>query len=184
LFIFVPIINPLTFLQMAKFIKVQVQRVLDSGTDATGTPNKLTVASTATFKIGDIVRNTTDSTWATITAIDSATVASISADIMDAAETYVVYSATSYVDKPLLAEGIALVKQASTSTTTITYTAGSTSADVITLTHQPLSSALLTSVEDAIDAAVLSVHSNGQRPDVAKEVSLPTGINVVAVAIA
>lgn len=169
---------------MAKFIKVRVQNVLDSGTDATGTANKLTVASTATFSVGDIVRNTTDSTWATITAIDSATVASISADIMDAAETYVVYSATQYVDKPLLAEGVALVKQASTSTTTITYTAGSTGADVITITHQPLASALLTSVEQAVDAAVLGVHSNGQRPDVAKLVELPSTIKAVAVSIA
>lgn len=169
---------------MAKFIKVRVQNVLDSGTDGTGTANKLTVASTARFSVGDIVRNTTDSTWATITAIDSATVASISADIMDAAETYVVYSATQYVDKPLLAEGVALVKQASTSTTTITYTAGSTGADVITITHQPLASALLTSVEQAVDAAVLGVHSNGQRPDVAKLVELPSTIKAVAVAIA
>lgn len=168
---------------MAKFIKVRLQNLLDSGTDGTGTANKLTVASTATFSVGDIVYNTTDNTFATITAIDSATVASLSADIMDAAETYRVYSATQYVDKPLLAEGVAIVKQASTYTTTITYTAGSTGADVITITHQPLSSSLLTDFEQSIDEAIQGIHSNGARPAVAKLAELPTGIKALSVAI-
>ena len=170
---------------MAKFIKIRTQVLLDAGTDGTGTESKLTVASTASFSVGDIVHNTADNTFATITAIDSATVASISADIMDAAETYSVYSATQYVDKPVLAEGVALVKRSAANNynTTITYTAGSTDADVVTILHQPVASAYVTTVEQAIDNAVLDAHANGNRPDVAKLVSMPTGISALAVTI-
>jgi hypothetical protein len=169
---------------MAKFIKIRVQTLLDAGTDATGTASKLTVASTAAFKEGDIVHNTSDNTFATITAIDSATVASLSADIMDAAETYSVYSATEYVEKPILAEGVALVKRGSDYRANINYTAGGTGTDVITVLHQPVASAYDTSVEQAIDNAILDAHSNGNRPDIAKLVTMPTGIKALAVTIA
>jgi hypothetical protein len=169
---------------MAKFIKIRVQTLLDAGTDATGTEDKLTVASTAAFKEGDIVHNTSDNTFATITAIDSATVASLSADIMDDDETYSVYSATEYVEKPILAEGIALVKRGSNKyQSTINYTAGGTNTDVITVLHQPVASAYDTSVEQAIDNAILDAHSNGNRPDIAKLVTMPDKITALAVTI-
>ena len=41
--------------------------------------------------VGDIIYNTTDSTVATVTAVDSATALSISADIMASGESYTIY---------------------------------------------------------------------------------------------
>jgi len=43
------------------------------------------------LKVGDIVYNTTDTTAATVTAVDSDTTLSISEDIMAASETYTIY---------------------------------------------------------------------------------------------
>jgi hypothetical protein len=171
---------------MAKFIKIRTQVLLQAGTDATGTANKLTVASTADFSVGDIVHNTTDNTFATITVIDSATVASLSADIMDAAENYSVYSAANYTDKPVLAEGVALVKRAAANNyqTTINYSSNSTGTDIITVLHQPVASLYVTSVEEAIDNAILDIHSNGQKPSVSKLVDLPSTIKALAITIA
>ncbi len=61
-----------------------------TGSDTAGTANKLT-DSTKTFTTADVGRliyNTTDSTFAIVTAYDSATVLSISSDIMDNTENY------------------------------------------------------------------------------------------------
>mgnify|MGYP003122906827 CR=1 FL=1 len=66
----------------------------ESGTDTAGDANKLT-DSTASFTnnlVGYIVYNTNDNTVATVTAVDSATVLSLSADIMDSGEAYTLYA--------------------------------------------------------------------------------------------
>jgi len=47
--------------------------------------------TTYAVEVGDIIYNTTDSTSATVDAIDSATTLSISADIMASGEEYVIY---------------------------------------------------------------------------------------------
>lgn len=173
---------------MAKFLKVAVQNLLDSGTDATGTADKLTVASTATFTIGDYVHNTSDGTYATITAIDSGTVASISEDIMDAAETYAVYSATESTERLMSAEKFLLAEQPSPDaatfiigTTTVNYASGGT--DIVTLTHVPQAE-LLTGVAEAVEAGLELAHSNNNRPNTSGLISLPTGIAVLNLAIA
>lgn len=170
---------------MAKFLKIRTQVRLDAGTDGTGTANKLTVASTSGFSVGDIVHNRTDNTFATITAIDSATVASISADIMDAAELYTVYSATQYIDKPVFAEGIAVVKRDATKNyeTTINYISNSSATDIITILHQPVASVYVTDVEEAIDEAIITVHSGKTRPDAYKLVEMPSGIKALGVTV-
>jgi len=65
-----------------------------SGTTDGVTASKL-VDSTASFTsnlLGYIVYNTTDSTVATVTAVDSATTLSLSADIMDSGEAYTIYA--------------------------------------------------------------------------------------------
>jgi hypothetical protein len=67
------------------------------GTDATGTASKLTDSVKAQFLAADatnekVVHNTTDDTWAVVTARDSASVLSLSRDIMDANETYEIYN--------------------------------------------------------------------------------------------
>ena len=57
----------------------------DSGTTTATTANKLVDSTqnfTSTVRVGDLVKNTTDSTSATVTAIDSDTTLSLSADIM------------------------------------------------------------------------------------------------------
>ena len=172
---------------MAKFVKVPLQDVLDAGTDATGTASKLTVASTATFTIGDFVHNTTDGTYATITAIDSATVVSISADIMDAAEVYIVYSATvSGTSKIISAERFLLAVQATAAAnaigvTTINYASGGT--DILTVTH---SGNLLatTTVALAFETAIIEAFSNGTRPSNYSTLVMPTGTGVFTLAIA
>ena len=65
-----------------------------SGTTDGTTANKL-VDSTATFTsnlLGYIVYNTTDSTVATVTAVDDAGTLSLSADIMASGENYTLYA--------------------------------------------------------------------------------------------
>jgi hypothetical protein len=68
---------------------------LSSQADGT-TPSKLvdsTQSFTTSVKVGYIVHNTTDGTIATVTAIDSNTQLSISADIMANTEDYTIYAA-------------------------------------------------------------------------------------------
>ncbi len=65
--------------------------VVDSGTTDATTANKLEESGQnflTTVTIGDVVYNTTDSTFARITAIDSDTVLSIDTDIMTSGEDY------------------------------------------------------------------------------------------------
>jgi hypothetical protein len=75
----------------------QPETKVASGAQTSATPNKLT-DSGATFddgaiKVGDIVHDTTSGAMgiATVTAIDSGTVLSISADIFTGTENYVIY---------------------------------------------------------------------------------------------
>ena len=63
----------------------------DSGTTTATTTDKLvdgTQNFTSTVRVGDLVKNTTDSTTATVTAVDSDTTLSLSADIMVSGENY------------------------------------------------------------------------------------------------
>lgn len=172
---------------MAKFVKVPIQDLLDSGTDATGTASKLTVTSTAAFTIGDYVHNTTDATYATITAIDSGTVASLSADIMDAAEDYAVYSATvATVTRTISAERYLLAVQPvaaanAIGVSTINYASGGT--DVLTITHSGNQVAAV-STAVAFEAAIIEAFSNNIRPDNYSTVELPDGVGVLTLAIA
>jgi len=65
-----------------------------SGTTTGDAANKL-VDSTASFTsnlLGYIVYNTSDSTVATVTAVDDANTLSLSADIMDSGEAYTLYA--------------------------------------------------------------------------------------------
>jgi hypothetical protein len=170
---------------MAKFINVPLQDLLDSGTDGTGTASKLTVSDTSTFSIGDYVHNTFDDTYASITAIDSGTVVSLSADIMDATETYAVYSATvSSTSRLISAEHALLVAQASAiadaiGTTTITY--ATNGADVLTMTHTGNLLATVT-VADAIDQALKDAHSTAWFKTVDLVMPANTGVFTLAIA--
>ena len=66
---------------------------VDSGTTTGTTSNKLVQSGqnfTTTVGVNDVVINTTDTTTALVTAIDSATTLSLSADIMASGENYVI----------------------------------------------------------------------------------------------
>lgn len=67
----------------------------DSGTTDGTTANKLVESGqnfTSTVTVGDVVHNTTDDTFAYVTAIDSDTTLSIDADIMVSGEAYSIYA--------------------------------------------------------------------------------------------
>lgn len=70
---------------------VTFSSVKDSGTTTATTTDKLvdgTKTFTSTVRVGDLVKNTTDDTTATVTAVDSDTTLSLSADIMVSGEAY------------------------------------------------------------------------------------------------
>jgi hypothetical protein len=70
---------------------VSFSSVKDSGTTTATTTDKLvdgTQNFTSTVRVGDLVKNTTDDTTATVTAVDSDTTLSLSADIMVSGEAY------------------------------------------------------------------------------------------------
>ena len=64
-----------------------------SGTTTADTANKLVDvgADFSTVSVGDIIYNTTDDTIATVTAKDSSTILSVSADIFDSSENYKIF---------------------------------------------------------------------------------------------
>ena len=75
--------------------KEQLLDELDRGTTTSATANKL-VDSTQNFnttaQVGSFIKNTTDSTTASVTAIDSDTTLSISSDIMASGENYILFA--------------------------------------------------------------------------------------------
>lgn len=78
-----------------------------SGTATSTTADKL-IDSAATFTsamVGYVVYNSTDNTWATITAMDSTTSVSISNDIMVSGETYVIGDSSKALCKVCVTEG-------------------------------------------------------------------------------
>lgn len=71
----------------------------DSGTTTSTTANKLVDSAQnfeTTIDVGMIVKNTTDDTFAYVTAVDSNTTLSLSSDIMTSGEAYTIY-ATPYL---------------------------------------------------------------------------------------
>lgn len=64
-----------------------------SGTTTAATANKLVDvgANFSNVSVGDIVYNTTDNTSATVTAIDTSTILTLSLDIFTSPETYIIF---------------------------------------------------------------------------------------------
>ena len=64
-----------------------------SGTTTATTANKLVDvgADFSSVSVGDIIYNTTDNTSATVTAVDTSTILSVSADIFTSPEVYTIY---------------------------------------------------------------------------------------------
>lgn len=67
----------------------------DSGTTTSATASKLVQTGQnflTTVDVGDVVFNSTDSTWAYVSAVDSDTTLSLTSDIMASAEAYTIYA--------------------------------------------------------------------------------------------
>ena len=171
---------------MANFLKVAVQNpLIESEAAGTTVTNKLTLADTSTLTVGDYVHNETDNTYATITAIDSGTLVTLSANICAVSENVSIYSATASTDRLISAERYLLSEQASPATngigvTTVNYASGGT--DLLTITHVP-QAALTQGVAVAVESALLETHKGKYAPD-CPSVSLPTGIAVLNLSIA
>ena len=171
---------------MTKFISVPLAAVVDSGTSTTTTANKLVQSGQdflTTVKVGDIVQNTTDTVSATVTAVDSNTVLSLSADVVPTAKAFVIYSATVTVDQILAVDSALVVQQATASTTTIAYGSGSTGADILTVTHSTLASGAV-SMRTAIQNALIESANKNSKPKTVFPIELPTGVAVISTAIA
>jgi len=78
-------------------------------------------------------------------------------------------------------DGIGLVSKASNTTVTIAYTAGSTAADVLTITH---TSDTTTATVNAIIDAIIAVQKPNAAPLQFIAPTLPSGIAISTVALA
>lgn len=106
-----------------------------------------------TCSVGDVIKNTTDTTYATVTAVLTDTVLALSGNIMANAEAYTVYSATSTSRKDIGTDGLILVESVSANVTTLNYGGGS-ATDVLTVEHGACSGVTMrTAFEKAILAA-------------------------------
>lgn len=171
---------------MEKYLSVPIANTVNSGTTTSTTANKLVQTGqnfTTTITVGDVVRNTTDSTWATVTAIDSATTLSLSADIMASGETYVIYSPTNATNQIMNANNVVLCTQATTSTVTVLYSTASSASDVLTITHQATAAGVIT-VRQAFENALILAATPKSGPTPTVQVVLPTGVIVVGMALA
>lgn len=171
---------------MTKFISVPLAAVVDSGTTTATTANKLTQSGQdflTTVKVGDIVNNTTDSVSAVVTAVDSNTVLSISADVVPTAKAFVIYSATVTVDQIIATEGATLIQQATAGTATIAYRAGSTGADILTITHSFLPSGSV-AFRTAVQNALIEAADKNSKPKSIFPIVLPAGAAVISTVIA
>jgi hypothetical protein len=97
----------------------------DSGTTTSTTADKLVDSGqnfSSTVELGDVVKNTTDDTQATVSSILSNTTLSLSADIMESGETYRIVGAYTTSETPLARNifDIALTSQTDWTTPTIT----------------------------------------------------------------
>jgi len=178
---------------MARFIKVAVSPQVDSGTTdgVPGGANELVDSGQnflTTVSVGDFVHNTTDNEWFTVSAIvddENLTLDAVTtgATSVPSGKAYVIYDGDSnnYTDQLISAEGVKIVQQANTQTVTLAYAAGGTGTDVITITHSEINSG--TSVREAVENAILDVHSNGRRPDISQDLAIPSGVIVTGNAI-
>jgi len=83
----------------------------ETGTTDGTTPNKLVQSGQnfdVTVLVGMIVHNTTDDTFANVTAVDSATTLSLSADIMVSGENFIIYKTPQLPDGWVECDGSAI----------------------------------------------------------------------------
>jgi len=147
---------------MSKYLSLPVATTEDSGTASATTADKLVEAGQnfeSTVTVGSIVYNTADDTSATVTAVDSDTTLSISANIMASGETYVILSASLSSSNQLIAMDYIANVTASDDVTAV-ITLGTLTNDVVTIDHAPNTNAV-----SLIQAGMLNAASNNSRPD-------------------
>lgn len=105
---------------------------VDSGTtDGATTADKLIQGGQnfiTTVSIGDLVSNTTDTSWAKVTAIDSDTQLSLDTDIMATGEDYVIYNAVPRADVGVFMVGFKVSSTAVETDLLISNTAANSTA--------------------------------------------------------
>ncbi len=143
---------------MSNYLKIPIAEIEDSGTATATTANKLVEAGqnfTSTVTVGSIVWNTTDNTSATVTAIDSDTTLSISADIMASTEVYKIFSTS-------VESGYQLVNTNSiiigTAVSDIKTSLALTTGDAVEIAHVPNTNGL------SIVQEGMLANSNNTRP--------------------
>jgi hypothetical protein len=145
---------------MSNYLKIPIAKTEDSGTASATTADKLVEAGQnflTTVTVGSIVWNTTDNTSATVTAIDSDTELSISADIMANTETYKILSVSVESGYHLLNDN-AIATAVATSDIATTIQLSTVALDTVTINHVPNTSAL-SIVQDGMLA-----NNNNTRP--------------------
>lgn len=181
---------------MAKFLKIPVAPSVDSGTTSSGGSGANNLIDTGqsfltTVSVGDYVVNTTanpdewytvdavvDNENLTLTAITTGAAASIITT-----QAYTIYDGNSanYTNQLVSAEGVKLVDQTDSLTVDLSYSAGGTGTDVISINHSDNNTG--TQTREDIENAILDIHANGSRPDVARKVTLSDDIIVTSIAI-
>jgi hypothetical protein len=167
---------------MANFLSIPVADTVDSGTTSETTEDKLVEAGQnfeTTVSVGDIVLNTTDTTYATVTEVDSDTTLSLSADIMAESETYVIYSGTVSAERLISARNMMITTQADTNNVTVVYRSGA-STDIVTIQHYTQASGY--AMRDVLQDGFVAAHEHGSLPYVAIQLA-PTQV-VLGVTIA
>ena len=156
---------------MSKYIKLPIATEKDSGTTSSASSSKLIQAGqnfTTTVAIGDYVYNTTDNTSATVTAVDSDTTLSISANIMASGEAYVILSPTATDQSVLVTlDAIALATQPQPYQTVIQTLAAAN--DTVTITHTELAKPLFAA---AVEATMIAAAHPNSRPVPAETLSV------------
>lgn len=163
---------------MSKFIRANIATIVDSGTTTASTANKLTESGQdflTTVSIGDIVWNTTDGTTATVTAVDSNTVLSLSANVVPTSKAYTIYSKNGHADQIISVNGAILVQQDSTTTVKVAY---ESMEKRLIITHTPIASGAVT-MRDAVQNQLIASQEPGSRPNVVFDLVMPSVATVV-----
>lgn len=175
---------------MAKFLKFAIAPSVDSGT-TDGVPsgaNDLIDSGQnflTTVSVGDLVHDTSNGVWYKVSAVVDNDNLTLESGTIATGQNYTIYSGTAsdYNYQLVLADNIVIVEQQTASATTIYYTAGGTSTDIIVITHAKLANGTDTDVRDAVQDALLDLYSVRTRPDAYKLVSMPTDIIVTGIAV-
>lgn len=168
---------------MAQFLSIPVANIADSGTASETQVGKLVDDGQnflTTVAIGDVVHNTTDNTYATVTTVTNDTTLVLSADIMADTETFVIYSATSYTTQLISARNISIVEQLSVNAVTVLYSLGTGAADLITITHATQATGY--AMRDAIQNALVQAYVVKNAPDVVIPVSVTKTVIGIGIA--